>query len=285
MLRVFLVIDDYNELLYLQTLLKKLGFDTEGLQNTKKYADVSLGFNPHVLITTAHGRKVNGIDLIRTIQRPRGLPKIIALHSTEAPIIEDDVKGLGIDLILESPTSAKKLIMGLAQICDLDVSMLLEKYNKIRATVGDNAADDEMMIISYDETGKEVSVQPKLFKLNEDRPIGVQFPLKKTPVPEDPGVDTVEIRSGETDMETDMETEENSASSNLISKESTAERRQRFDEFLAKAEKPKPGHYDRDRITQFNKKIRSAPAAPDAKEIESDRKAFVHALFEKDKKS
>lgn len=256
--------------MYLQTLLRKLGFDTEGLQNTKKYADVSLGFNPHVLITTANGRKVNGLELIRTIQRPRGYPKIIALQSAEAPLKDEEIQGLGIDLILDSPTSAKKLIMGLAQIGDLDEDMLLDKYNKIRNSVTEGGDDDEALIISYDETGNEVAVQPKLFKLNEDRPIGVQFPLKKEPLVEDPSVETVEVHPTTTP---------------LVTPEGAESRRKRNEEFLAKIEKPAPGHFDRERIRQFNKKIRSASQVPEIDEIERDRKAFVAALYNKKPRS
>jgi DNA-binding response OmpR family regulator len=291
MLRVFLVIDDYNELLYLQTLLKKLGFDTEGLQNTKKYADVSLGFNPHVLIATAQGRKVNGIDLIRTIHKNRGFPKIIALHSSEAPINEDDVKGLGIDLILESPTSAKKLILGLASVCDLDQTLLLEKYNKIKTSMNENPADEEMLVASYDETGKEIAVQPKMFRLNEERPIGVSFPLKKEATAADPAINTVDLNLGLSDLAEPLNQQSRPAPapqdsatkalSTLVSEEESHNRNSRYKEFLAKAEKPTAGKYDRDRIAQFNKKIRSAAPAPDSKEIEQSKRDFVVALYEK----
>jgi hypothetical protein len=223
------------------------------------------------LITTAHGRKVNGLDLIRTIEKKRGLPKIIALHSTEAPIIEDDVKGLGIDLILESPTSAKKLILGLASICDLDETVMLEKYSKIKSTAGEDD-DHETMVASYDETGKEIAVQPKLFKLNEDRPIGVQFPLKKEPVPADPAIDAVDLNLDGSAATPPRE---------LVTYEDSEARKDRFDRFIAENDKLEPANFDRERIAQFNKKIRSAPPVPDIQEIERDRKAFVAAMYEK----
>ncbi len=159
MLRVFLVIDDYNELIYLQSLLKKLGLDVEGVQNQKKYADMSLGFNPHILITSAKGKKVDGLQLTQSLYRKRGLPKVIALKSNDYAINVDDYRDSGVDEILDSPVSPRKLILSIANLGGIDETALLEKYSKIKGQEA-NAADDQSYIASYDENGQPVeSVQ------------------------------------------------------------------------------------------------------------------------------
>lgn len=159
MLRVFLVIDDYNELIYLQSLLKKLGLDVEGVQNQKKYADMSLGFNPHILITSAKGKKVDGLQLTQSLYRKRGLPKVIALKSSDYSINVDDFRDSGVDEILDSPVNPRKLILSIANLGGVDETALLEKYSKIKGQET-NAADEQNYIASYDENGQPVeSVQ------------------------------------------------------------------------------------------------------------------------------
>src|SRR5690606_36492339 len=124
----------------------------------------------------------------KSITKTRGLPKVILLKSAEHSLPEEDIAAAGIDMVIESPTNAKKLIMSVAKVADLDENMLLEKYNKLKASAQD-AEDDDLMVVSYDETGNEVDVRPKLFSLAEDREIGaapVHFPLRKEPMPDDP---------------------------------------------------------------------------------------------------
>jgi hypothetical protein len=60
-------------------------------------------------------------------------------------------------------------------------------------------------------------------------------------------------------------------------------RSRRYERFLEKMEKPKPGHFQRQRILDFNKKIRTAPKPEDLGDIEAERKAYVKSLFKKEK--
>jgi CheY-like chemotaxis protein len=168
MLRVFLVLDDYNELVYLQSLLKKMGFDVESLQSARTYADVSLGFNPQILITTARGNKVDGLALARSITRRQGLPKIIALNSSGPAINPAEFERAEIDEILESPVNPKKLLSTMAKLGGLDEAALLEKYIKVRVhSQNVDAGPDTIAVFD----------QPDSLGDEADRP---RFPLKKS---------------------------------------------------------------------------------------------------------
>ena len=46
MVRVLVLLEEYNELLFLEAFLKKLGFDTLGLQRTALLDRKLLGFSP-----------------------------------------------------------------------------------------------------------------------------------------------------------------------------------------------------------------------------------------------
>ena len=259
MLRVALVIDDYNELIYLQTLLKKIGFDVEGLQNPKKYPDVSLGFNPHILITTAKGKKVDGLLLAQSVHRRRGLPKVLALQTPGAMVSADEQEACGIDLVIDSPVNVKKLLMGLSSLGNIDEVVLLEKYAKIVATL--NSENNSELVTSanyeYDENGQIVT---KAKAAKEEIESIFTKPLATAPVPVPaPGA----------------------VKSSMTTKEDHKEREQRFSDWLKNMEPLVSQNFDRERILDFNKMIRSAQRAEDIQEVEDERKKFVRALFKK----
>ena len=266
MLRVFLVIDDYNELIYLQTLLKKLGFDVESLQNQKKYPDLSLGFNPHILITTAKGRKVDGLALASSIVKKRNLPKIIALCTHE----QLDSKKLienGVDVGIETPVNPKSLIVALAQQGGVDETALLEKYAKIKGHI--QSEGEKHMILSTDESGQPVE-HVRSVKETIEELTGVPADSPET------NEQNIEIQSADTNDARAKISEGYSIQSSPDS-----ERMKRF----AKAEKElgpiSKKNFDRDRIKEFNKLIRAWPQPDDISEIEDERKKFVESLFKK----
>ena len=79
MLRVLLVLEDYGELVFLQILLSKLGFDVGTLKNPKAMQDSLAKLNPDVVLMTARGKRVNGTELSAHIKKIQGRPKIVFL--------------------------------------------------------------------------------------------------------------------------------------------------------------------------------------------------------------
>jgi DNA-binding NarL/FixJ family response regulator len=260
MLRVALVIDDFNELIYLQTVLRKIGIDVEGLQNVKKYSELSLGFNPQVLIASAYGKKVNGLEFAKTLHRVRGLPKIILLHTPERSVNTQEAKDINIDLLLDSPVSAPSLIAALAAVANVDEAALTEKLKRLQASGGLNVPEEFQM-------------------MGEDEPVARETPrfaLKK----EDPNI----FVGGAGPKADESITVSGVKIPSAILEEAEAEiekRRERFRAFVEKSEPLKESFFDRERILQFNKKIRSAPLPADIQDIEGDRKEFVRNLFKK----
>jgi DNA-binding NtrC family response regulator len=135
MLRVLLVIDDYSELTYVQTLLKKVGFDTEGVQTQRKYADAALGFNPQVVIVTGHGKNVDGFRLAQSIQRRNNWPKVIITDNSGEPYSQQFLDDMCVDKVIGSPMAVRELLQVLAAIGDMDFEVLIEKYNKIKGSL------------------------------------------------------------------------------------------------------------------------------------------------------
>lgn len=133
MLRVLLAIDDYAELVYLQTLLKKIGFDVDGAQTQRACDEAFLRMNPEVLIAAAFGKRISGFEMVKNLKRPRGLPKVVLLVAAQSK--EKEMIGGKADAILESPADPRRLLETLALVGGLSPEPLIEKYMKLRALV------------------------------------------------------------------------------------------------------------------------------------------------------
>jgi hypothetical protein len=123
-----MVLEDYGELMFLQTVLKKLGFDVDSIQNPRGFSDHVLTMNPDVLVMTSLGKKVNGIDLSKGLRRVRGVPRVILLRPANTS--EDPTANA--DAWLESPVPALALLNSIAELCSLNKQVLADKFQKLR---------------------------------------------------------------------------------------------------------------------------------------------------------
>jgi len=139
--RILLILDDYNEMLYLQTLLKKLGFDVDSLTTTRNISDAIISFNPKFLIMTALGKKVNGIELTKEVTKRSGIPRLILLKPTTQNFSNGELSASIIDKVMETPVNILKLLKCLSEF-DSNV-----KYDQLTHKLAN--------IISVDKTDEE----------------------------------------------------------------------------------------------------------------------------------
>lgn len=128
MVRVLMLLEDYGELMFLQTILKKIGFDVEAQQNAHAFQEGLLRINPDVVIMTAFGKKVRGVDLSPTVRKTRDVPHVVLLHATS----QAAVPVAGVDRWLPTPIGALKLVDAIAELCELDQALLRDKFNRIQ---------------------------------------------------------------------------------------------------------------------------------------------------------
>ncbi len=137
MLRILLVLDDYSEMVFLQALLKKMGFDVDGAQSHSQFEEKLLGLNPEVVIATGSGKKVKGLQLISKIKGLKSPPSLVLL--TPQPTAPEGVE-LGkqnlVKAVLQSPIQVTELIHCLARLGELDAQQLLAKYQRLSQTSG-----------------------------------------------------------------------------------------------------------------------------------------------------
>lgn len=245
MQRVLLVIDDYGELLFLQTLLKKLGFDVDGIQNERGFEESYLALNPELIIATAKGKRVNGLEMADGLRRVRGFPKLILLAG--GPFFEK-LRGLqieNVDGILESPVATTGLLQTIARVGNLDETALLDKYRRFKATLSPGNEVDQQIL--------------KRDKVEAEEKIVVSGMPQPSPV-----------TSGAIHMQPSILT--------------PSEREERFAKTLAELEEPTIQIFDRERVHKFTKMIRATENPHSVEKLENERQEFVKALFKKAKR-
>lgn len=140
-----LVIDEIQQLVGLESFLRRFGFDVLSLSKDSQVADAQLGFMPDIVIASHQGRNVDGLRLSRQLKRTMRPPPRIAISYSSAPpsLTKDDEKS--IDALLEIPAVGDNAIRLLAQLAGLNPEPLLEKYRKfanVRLT-----SDEQVVIV------------------------------------------------------------------------------------------------------------------------------------------
>ena len=172
MLRVLMVLEDYGELMFLQTVLKKIGFDVDAIQNPRSFQDSLLRMNPDILIMTAFGKRVKGLELAKATKKVRDLPKILLLATSEQGREED----IAVNAWLESPLGAVMMLDTIADLCGLSKQVLQEKFHKLKLTEIEqerarvlHVADDGGPSLERSETTRNFGVMQGSTLSSEDR--------------------------------------------------------------------------------------------------------------------
>ncbi len=137
--------EDYNEMVFVETVLKKIGFDCLGLQNDNSLADKVLGFSPALIIADGFGRKINGLVLSQKIKRPKGFPKMLLVMSPPETVSDDDRQRMKIDGLIDRPIHPVQIVEEIARILELDIKSIRQKLDKLG--MFQDAAKEEMQIV------------------------------------------------------------------------------------------------------------------------------------------
>ena len=133
-----LVIDDFNEMVGLETLFRRLGFDVLSFGREMAVSEGILGFPPDLVVAVGRGRHVNGFNLAPKIRYGNTRPKLVVLvpqnekRSAEraAEDAAEDAQS-DVDAIIETPFDPREALSVVAQLLNLEPDPILEKYGKI----------------------------------------------------------------------------------------------------------------------------------------------------------
>jgi DNA-binding response OmpR family regulator len=159
MTRILLAIEDYNELIFFETLLKKVGFDVVGVQNDIVISEKLMSFNPELMIVTSQGTRVNGAKAMARLKSKGNLPRTIFVNPRGKKTISPDK---AVVAILDSPVSPRSLIELVASLLNLDEDLLMEKYEKARGIDLDKEGD-----ILVQDKGYEIEAADSIVKFKE----------------------------------------------------------------------------------------------------------------------
>lgn len=126
MQRILIAIEDFNELLFCETILKKVGFNTQSYQTDLAISEGILGFNPDLLIMTATGNRVNGVNYLTKLKtKNKNLPVVLVGQRNRLNVSDKQIVAL-----LEPPLSPRILLEVISTLFELDEDALLLKYDK-----------------------------------------------------------------------------------------------------------------------------------------------------------
>ncbi len=152
MRRILLVIDDFNELVGLETLFRRLGFDVLSLGREALVADAILGFPPDLVIATGRGRNVDGLKLAAKLRSGVIHPRLVVL----LPLGKDGDFGsdpglarADVDAVIETPFDPQAALKVVSRLLAIPVEPLLEKLSKIMTAR--LFESDELKIIKHQD--------------------------------------------------------------------------------------------------------------------------------------
>jgi hypothetical protein len=131
MSRVLLFVDDYSEQMFVQIVLKKLGFDVDALQNVHTLGDRLLAFHPQLMILSEESRKFSTEAVLNqaTAQIPSLCFILLKKKSGGVDTVSKEI------LRISSPVQPAELITATARSCQLAPRTLLEKFKKFRGQI------------------------------------------------------------------------------------------------------------------------------------------------------
>ena len=148
MRKVMLVIDDFKELVHLESLLRRIGFDVLSLGKDILVNDALLRFQPDLVIASAKGRAVDGIKLSQRMKKLSPAPRIaLAYQAGNPPTLPQEAQG-AVDALIETPVHPLTVIKVLSQLMATPAEPLLAKYEKIAGKgateIRESAAEKKM---------------------------------------------------------------------------------------------------------------------------------------------
>lgn len=243
--RILLILDDYNEMLYLQTLLKKLGFDVDSLTNTRNFSDSLLAFNPKFLIMTAQGKKVNGVELTKFVSKRQGSPRVILLKPSTQSFSNGELMDTMIDKVMETPVNIVKLLKCFAEY---DTNVKYDQLSQKLANIISVDKNDEEFV---QKIKGDLGSEGEQIKTNESSKIRVKNELIF-------GISKPQIKSNVDDIE----------------------RTARYENFLNQLKDAPTGNggFSKSKVKEIKKQKRIKVDIND-EIVDEQKKEFVKALF------
>jgi hypothetical protein len=194
MSKVLLVYEDYADLMTVDATLKRVGFDVLGISSEYSLADQMLGFNPDVVVGSGRAGKVTTLGVGKKLKEMTRWPgKSVLIFPPNFKPAPQDLLKLRVDMILESPVPAMRLVQVIARLLGQDENLILERLNKMtmdnsgKANVIGGAGgmrantDSEAVFVRGGAEGEEGDAPERIEEDSERRRVEFRFGEKMKP--------------------------------------------------------------------------------------------------------
>src|SRR5882724_4032923 len=130
MRRVLLVIEDYNELLLVEKILKKIGFDIESLPSEASLPERMMGFLPDLVLATGDGNRINGHSVSKKVKRKGVQAKLLLLFPRQK-LMQLDIATYAAEGAIETPINPRLLLKSVCDFTGIPSSSILTKFDKM----------------------------------------------------------------------------------------------------------------------------------------------------------
>lgn len=236
--------DDYNEMVTVESLLRRLGFDVLSVGKDILVNDALIRFQADLMIASAKGRTVDGLKLVQRLRKAYPSLRMILSFSSGSPaIIPPEAHG-AVDAVLELPFQPQTAISLIAKVLSLDPAPLVSKYEKLLAGRTQFAGDAVFV------TGQ----------INEQKETSSVTGLARSSVGNDWDPQTAPGKASVT----------------------RTARSDRYDKFLTSAADEVDATIPRDKLLQASRDLAAASESDKDKlaDIDKEKRKFVTALFE-----
>lgn len=184
MRKVLIAIEDYNEMLFVESFFKRLGFDTVSIQKITKLLDSVIAFAPNLIVSNYPTKSLPYNETIEKWKKycssMSQVPVFLALAKLTSATV--DVENLKMfDGVLESPFQIGPAIQTVAELMSLNENILKSKWDTLRQASKDakqqQRESNEMEFITSSQRRdsfelnhqhiKSGNTSPPIFKIND----------------------------------------------------------------------------------------------------------------------
>jgi DNA-binding NtrC family response regulator len=182
MRKILLVIEDYHERTYLQTMLKKIGWDVIGLSTELGLSEQILTFRPDAIFASQSIRRIQGIELLKNIKKRDGYPKLLLIGTN--PPTKADLDAHHVDVFLSSPVNNRLLFEFLEKAGGFSAKASLQKIRNMRYPLEKMTDDSKRLPKSHSEEPESLAptIEKVVFDDTADRKRRYDEFLLKNPV-------------------------------------------------------------------------------------------------------
>lgn len=155
MKRILLLLEDYNELLYIETLLKKLGFDAMSAQKTKGIYDTLMSFRPAVIVISETLKDQKAVEILADLKdnKPDLMGMILLNPGSKQP-------ASGAEAFIPRPIHPQIMLKALADWVGMNEERLVEKIDKLGLFKSEQERDGFHLFKGWKDNSSGIAYRP-----------------------------------------------------------------------------------------------------------------------------